>query len=1670
MKKYIRIFSLILSFIAISGQAWSARTYTAISDLSSLATGDSVIIAIRDGVDLTKWWAMNVNTSNNLQGTYSKPTVSDNSITDPNKAITWKVTKNAGTPTTYTFTNTVGANTYYIAAQTASTGTYTTLTSMGSNQDYNWYITHLSGIYFKFQITNSTGRWMCSGALNAQSEPNKMGSYTTSSTFKYQVTNSLAVCQYACELSIFKKVTAASYTVNYNNGGHGTAPSSTTASNVTLSAITATGYTCTGWKANVNVTNTSTSATITAGTLIANGTNVTLSAATTFTAQWTAKTTTVSFNQNGGDGGQTTSKTATYGQAMPTPITCPTRTHYDFGGYYDGTGGTGTQYYTNTGASARTWNKETATATLYAKWTEHGLTNYRTTCSTCNAPTTVTASPVTGTTATINWSGGASDDGYTVVWSTSSTFPASLDASNSHTVLSNVSSYEITGLDEGETYYVWVVAECDDSQSDRISFTTPIEHTITFNYPDGFTFGGTTPLVVEDGETFTFPTISKPGSGYDCVTAFKGWVAGENYIGQTEFINAGTTSEAVTEDATYTAVFVQNDGSSSAGANDYELVTDEADLVSGDKYIMVGYKSTSPAGYYALGKQNDNNRPGVAVTITGDLIVDPSANIATAAGQTDKIYELTLGGSEGAWTFQDVSGQYLYPSSGGSNYLKLRAADSDNKSKWMIAIAKDGHATIDTKYYTDETEGADEWRGSIFYNVANTLFSCYARENEDQQRVYLFKKGGTVKHILTAAPNCDLRLHGEVAVTAYNGRGIMAAEPLKVLATGLTASTGYVTLSSNSSDVYFSADRTPNFVKASKPTTTLKIMADGSGNIDADVYVHYKPSSTGDGSASEVVVTATPTGGLTDIAQHIIHVRNMSEKFVIAAKLGTTWYALPADFSSSAVTPEAVVIDVDENTMTATASKTAPKNCTYTLWPVKTTATEYDRYATNTAHYDGNAYGECIRPVTSVGHKGLWATGAAKGAGIKNAVTVESLGAGSAIESENEAYEWKIFTTITDGKWTYNLQSNQTNQIEKSRYLYLYKGSDVHWGTYNSGVSNELYFLPVTETEPFDMKVVEWYPTKILIQTTNSVSSPSVTIGGTPVAGVSCTGKGSNLYEITIPGLSNTANAAKTMKVSYTADDKTYAACARVPIILSRTSVDVTSAPFSTITPAVYNMADLVVRDGAVLTLNGTKTQNMFFDVTIYPTSKISVPAEKKISVHSLAFFGGIDEIYDGLSYTLNKYGVPELSLKGKCGQKTNPVIDYIMRVDLSQMYSLTLPYDVALADITYWDGTSMTPGSDLYISAYDGAARAAKSSSTWIYEEDFDPATLKAGIGYTISAELQSGVGNTYSIMRLPMKSNFTKDHTEEAKTVPVVAHGDASVSANNRGWNLVGNPYMVSISGNTAGGASDTKLAVGHLVETGTGPWEWEEGDIYRYVTIPFDDGSDYYQAKWTAVTIPPFKNFFLQVVTSGDLAFALASRNNAPARYLEVKEREVEFEILLDNGTRSDNMGLLIAEKYTPAYEINADLEKMIGSMAVYTIYGGYNLAYNALSPADAEQLIPVGYVAPTAGEYTFQLDESGDLEQIEHIYLTDYELNSTIDLLSDAYAFSSPAGRNDARFAINVVLKPEKEDTATDIGNVQSDDGPMKFIHRTNMYILRNGIIYDVTGKQVKGGMK
>ena len=1015
--------------------------------------------------------------------------------------------------------------------------------------------------------------------------------------------------------------------------------------------------------------------------------------------------------------------------------------------------------------------------------------------------------------------------------------------------------------------------------------------------------------------------------------------------------------------------------------NGYVKVTEALSDWSGDYVIVDNEFNVAIQNTYEEDTKDNKTLKDVSVIIENDKIVSPTNDII--------------------WTISKYGEYYTMYNTEAIKYAGI--TKNETRAAGLSEIIATGYSMniiFDSNTKIAKVSSTD-YNRCFSYSEAHPEWRTYSNNDANGKTGYLYRfSNKTIRY--TSSLVCGTIEAADALVTSTKDQKVKVKVPIT-----LESSTGATTINATSDNAAFDV-------------TGLTDVEAG----DHTIVVEYTPAEYNITETANITLSAT--NGAT--ATFTVSGRSLPENFVIATKVGATWYALPANMNG-ATNPEGIVIDVDETTMTATS----PNTTVYTLFPVKTTTGSEDRYA---------QYGDRVRfSAVNNDYKGLWTSSSEST--IRNYAVIDDVKDGSS----DASYEWKITTTIVDGHWQYTLQTDQSNNQKYLRYWTAASGG-AKWGTYASG-NDKLYFLPVTETKPFDYKVVEWYPTKVLIQTDAAITNPIVKIGGVLVDNVTCTNKGGKLYEIS--GLPLVNNPTKVLTLSYTADEVTYTNSKVVPIILSRETKSISGEPFVALTKEVYNYANLVVRDGATLTMDGTQEANTLWDVTIYPTSKISVPETKKLTVHSLTFFGGIDEIYNGSTYTLNKYGVPELSLKGSL-KKSISTIDYLMRVNLDQMYSLAVPYDVQLADIKYWDGSDIALGSALYVSAYDGEARANQSKKTWIYETDFESrlgaATLKAGVGYTISAEPQVE-NDDYSILRMPMNSNIANDATEGEKKVSVTAHGiDANITDNHKGWNLVGNPYMTTIQG-----ADDADLVLGYLKETGTGPWEWVE-KTYRYVTIPSDDGTYYWQQKFTDAVLPPFKNFFVQVGTTGELVFDLGTRQSMPARSTQAAiEKEVEFEILMSNATRQDNTGLLISEEYSPAYEINADLEKMIGSMSVYTIYGGYKLAYNALSPINASEWIPMGYVAPAAGEYTLSLDDVENIaEQVEHVYIIDYNANNIVDLMDEEYKFTTDKEQNDNRFAINVVLVQDKDNTTTGLDMIQGNNAvPIKFIYQDKIYI-------------------
>ncbi len=430
--------------------------------------------------------------------------------------------------------------------------------------------------------------------------------------------------------------------------------------------------------------------------------------------------------------------------------------------------------------------------------------------------------------------------------------------------------------------------------------------------------------------------------------------------------------------------------------------------------------------------------------------------------------------------------------------------------------------------------------------------------------------------------------------------------------------------------------------------------------------------------------------------------------------------------------------------------------------------------------------------------------------------------------------------------------------------------------------------------------------------------------------------------------------------------------------------------------------------DNNDVVVNTGDTWTVASDVTI---GDLVVEADAKVEVEAGATL-------DVASVTMKSEGdkVPHLVLPSTNSEliTADKTVTFTKWITNDRYYIFALPYDCKVSDIGFSDGTTPVLGTDFLIKHYDGAARVENGGkkSSWVAVTASE--TLQAGKGYEVAVAYEEGKELVF-----PMKlaHGNMHEHDNATKSFGYTAHGitsstDATYADDEGqcGWNLIGNPYFT------------------HHAASGLGDW---------MLSIP--EGSTYNQTLASAATLSPFSAFFIQAGKDGSLAFekasstALLAPRFAPAADAE---RPVYAGISLSNGVRKDETTLVIGDQFTQAYEIGADLEKMLGladKPQVYIHDSKYQYAFKSLNETDAANANLLGVYLPAEGEYTFDVMEAYDLSRVQAIYLTDNVAAKTVNLLDAPYTFTNAAEHNTTRFALSVVRKPE---ATTDLGNVQT----------------------------------
>ena len=813
---------------------------------------------------------------------------------------------------------------------------------------------------------------------------------------------------------------------------------------------------------------------------------------------------------------------------------------------------------------------------------------------------------------------------------------------------------------------------------------------------------------------------------------------------------------------------------------------------------------------------------------------------------------------------------------------------------------------------------------------------------------------------------------------------------------------------------------------------------------DYDVTNHYKLQITMK-HGTNVLKTVTKD----------LYGRSLPEEFVIATKGNDNiWYALPNTIvdNNHAVNPIRITVN---NATTPTAATYAPS----------TTVFKGDGRYNNAA----NRY--AVRFTDGV---------------LNNEDKLNHLQISSSTDTH---YPWLSYSgSSTNQDWwlkstdcsAYELKV-PTSGATSAYKLGIYSGS---MGYFSSVTSGSIFLLPVTnKIVDNPASVTEWGQKSVILDVDAQTAS-----GAQARLGAGAAEKGSfgqtltsvkgaaSKYNYTV-SFSTTDFSAHKGELLYidwldNEDNVISTSAITIPWIIA---TNTTMSSISTV-QNYWKDWEIHVLPGVTFTADGgngfASNTAKIRTLEIYPGATVNVTSGILDVTQDLVLRNGWTRA-NGKSYDVARLYIPTTSTL-----KTNYVYaDWY--IDFDQYYPVAVPWSVTTSGMSYKNSNNAAQAG-VIMRYYNGANRATNGQAgvgdgaNWTqYSRTVDdktykyPETLTPGLGYAMTAKRPSG--KAFSIIRMPMTipsaSWTTEGEQGEVSSVhkdqvTITAHGvGEDKPAYTLGWNFIANPYMAIYQG----------------------PITHSEGSDYdvEYVNIPDLEFKNYaqYPVGVDLRKLSPSSGFFIQAAATGTLTFGTSNRKASAPSFIKEETTPVVSKqkayIVLNNEDADDMMGLIISEKYTEAYEINADLEKLLGdgnNLKTYMRYGDMNMAYVAINSVLAQEWIPVSVRIPATGEYTFSIHEASITDELEGVYLIDYFNGDKItNLLDENYTFGAGVGTVSNRFAINATVGQHKVPTDIDVVNAGGDlnsDKPVKFMWREKVYIYHRGVIYDATGKRVR----
>ena len=391
-----------------------------------------------------------------------------------------------------------------------------------------------------------------------------------------------------------------------------------------------------------------------------------------------------------------------------------------------------------------------------------------------------------------------------------------------------------------------------------------------------------------------------------------------------------------------------------------------------------------------------------------------------------------------------------------------------------------------------------------------------------------------------------------------------------------------------------------------------------------------------------------------------------------------------------------------------------------------------------------------------------------------------------------------------------------------------------------------------------------------------------------------------------------------------------------------------------------------------------------------------------------------------------------------QAGGTLNVTEAYYTRIvaDNTQYFQFAIPLSSQISKVRLSNNKTNPYGKTWILKGYSESSRAANGASAegnnWelLSEEDAILGTL----GYELYSN-SALYREFYFPVTLP---------TQQATTVSVL-HTDGAAGAAHAGWNALCSPLLGKYK-QTFTDVSEA-IKISELTENGN---YWQHIPEVIHPAVPF-----YYQA--------PKKG---TLDFSGD-----ELKQNAPRRAWHTSVSTQWLRLTL-----SDAVGKMLDEanifthpdKFSVDYESGYDVAKQSTTgthAALYSELACGALAFAAVPDTMAESRIPLTVYAAAVKSYTFHLEDNAYLNRLGNVFLRDTETGAVIDLLTSDYEATLYEGTTRGRFYITCVFRAPNitTDVETTVQDKQTDP-IQKVFYNGKVYILRNGVVYDLTGRQ------